>query len=300
MSTPTDQQTTESGTTRDTSLPLSEVHLLTGPTVAWFAVFLVIPLLVVFTYSFLTYDSFSVIWEFTLENWASTITSATVAAVFARTLVIGAVVTAFCLVLGYPIAYFLRFYTSEKGGIILLLFLVIPFWTSELIRTLAWFPILGRTGFINFLLTASGVVSDPVSWLMFSPVSQLVAYLQGYVVFMAAPIFISLSQIDEELLGASETLRGGPIATFRHVVWPLSKPGVAIGSMFVFVLSIGNLLIPQFLSGGESTVSTLIYLRINNGLNYPVSSALSILLLVVIFAFVMLLLRRVDITDIAQ
>jgi ABC-type spermidine/putrescine transport system permease subunit I len=117
---------------------------------------------------------------------------------------------------------------------------------------------------------------------------------------MAAPIYISLSQIDEDLLGASATLRGGPFATFRNVVWPLSRPGVAIGSIFVFVLSVGNFLIPEFLSGGEATVTTLIYLRINNALNYPVASVLSILLLVVIFVAVMGLLRRVDITEIAR
>ena len=132
------------------------------------------------------------------------------------------------------------------------------------------------------------------------PFSQLVGYLQNYVVFMAAPIFISLSQVDEDLLDASETLRGNPAETFVNVVWPLSKPGVAIGSMFVFVLSIGNFIVPQFLSGGESTVSTLIYLQINNGLNYPAAAALSIALLAVIFSLVFLLLRTVDITDIAQ
>ncbi|WP_276273987.1 ABC transporter permease [Haloarcula litorea] len=300
MSATTEDQSAESESPDWFPFAVSEAHLLTGPTVLWFAVFLGVPLVVVFVYSFLTYESYSVVMEFTLSNWLGSAFSGTVASVFIRTLTIGIVVTVTCLLAGYPVAYFLRFYTSENGGILLLLFLVIPFWTSALIRTLAWFPILGRTGFVNFLLVASGITSEPVSWLLFSPFSQLVAYLQNYVVFMTAPIYISLSQIDEDLLGASETLRGGPLATFRNVVWPLSKPGVAIGSIFVFVLSIGNFLIPQFLSGGQATVTTLIYLRINNGLNYPVASALSILLLVVIFIPVMVLLKRVDIADIAR
>ena len=288
----------------DSRLPgnwkLGEVQLLAGPTAAWFAAFLIVPLLVILYYSFLTYTSFSVAYEFTLEAWTGSVFTETVFNVFIRTLIIGFVVTAITLVVGYPLAYFLRFYTSENGGILLLLFLVIPFWTSGVIRTIGWLPILGQTGVINKLLLMSGLIGEPITWLLFSPFSQIVGYLQNYIVFMAAPIYISLSQIDEGLLDASETLRSGPLSTFRNVTWPLSLPGVAIGSIFVFVLSIGNFTVPQFLSGGESTISTLIYLTVNNGLNYPAAAALSITLLTVIFVVVFLLLRRVDISEIAQ
>lgn len=279
---------------------LGEVHLLTAPTVVWFAVFLLAPLVVILVYSFLTYANFSVIYEFTLEPWTGTVFTENTYTVFIRTLIVGLAVTAITLLFGYPLAYFLRFYTSKQLGILLLLFMVIPFWTSGVIRVIGWIPILGKAGVINKLLIWSGLVNSPIEWLLFSPFSQIVGYLQNYVVFMAAPIFISLAQIDEDLLDASETLRGDPIATFRNVTWPLSLPGVAIGSIFVFVLSIGNFTVPQFLSGGESTISTLIYLNVNRGLKYPNAAALSIALLVVIFLFVMLLLRRVDITEITQ
>ena len=135
---------------------------------------------------------------------------------------------------------------------------------------------------------------------MFSPFSQIAGYLAELVVFMASPIFISLAQIDEDLLDASETLRGDPVATFRNVTFPLSMPGVVIGIIFVFVLSIGNFTVPQFLSGGQGTITTLIYLSVNNGLNYPDAAALSITLLVIIFAVVYVLTRFVDISQIAQ
>lgn len=279
---------------------IGEVQLLAGPSAAWFAVFLIVPLLVIGYYSFLTYSSFDVIHEFTLEAWTGSVFTETVYSVFLRTLIIGIVVTAITLVFGYPLAYFLRFYTSQNGGILLLLFLVIPFWTSGVIRTIGWLPILGKTGVINKIFLMSGLIGEPITWLLYSPFSQIVGYLQNYVVFMAAPIYISLSQIDEGLLDASETLRSTPLSTFRNVTWPLSLPGVAIGSIFVFVLSIGNFTVPQFLSGGESTISTLIYLTINNGLNYPAAAALSITLLAVIFTAVFLLLRIVDISEIAQ
>jgi putative spermidine/putrescine transport system permease protein len=282
------------------SLPIHESYLLAGPSVLWFGVFLLIPLGVISYYSFLTYSSFSVQHTLTLAPWINVVTSATIREVFLETLLTGAVVTLLTLVFGYPLAYYLRFYTSQNGGIILLLFLIIPFWTSGIIRTLGWIPVLGKEGVINQVLLFAGLVDQPLSWLLFSPVSQVLGYLQNYVVFMAAPIYIALTQVDEGLLDASETLRGGPVATFRNVTWPLSLPGVVIGSIFVFVLSIGNFSVPQFLSGGSSTISTLIYTTVNQGLDYPAAAALSLTLLIVIFGIVYLSLRRVDITELAR
>ena len=284
---------------RDGGFTDREPYLLSLPTVVWFAVFLLVPLLLVGYYSLLGYSSFNVIFEVSLDTWRSTLADSTVRSTFIRTMLIGVGVTALTLILGYPIAYYLRFYTSELMGIVLLLFLVIPFWTSELIRTLGWYPILGQSGAINWALLSLGIIEEPLGWLMFSLFSQVLGYLQGYLVFMAAPIYIALAQIDEDLLDASETLRAGPVSTFRNVTWPLSLPGVAIGCMFTFVLAVGNLTVPQFLSSGQATATTLIYNRIGT-LNYPVASAISIMLLVVIFAFVFALLRVIDISEIAQ
>lgn len=277
-----------------------EPYLLISPTVVWFLIFLIIPVLVIFMYSFLSYSNFNVVYEFTLESWTSTLLSDAVVDTFVRTIGIALFVTAITLVFAYPIAYFLRFYVGEIMGIILLLFLVIPFWTSELIRTLGWFPILGRNGLINWVLLGFGITDEPIRWLLFSLFSQTLGYLQNFLVFMAAPIYISLAQIDEDLLDASQTLRSGPISTFRRVTLPLSLPGVAIGCIFTFVLAIGNFTVPQFLSGGDRTITMLIYEEVSRGLNYPNASAMSVALLFVIFGFVYALLRVVDITDIAQ
>ncbi|MGQ3412501.1 ABC transporter permease [Natrinema sp. LN54] len=295
-----DRSVSDRATSKGSRLRLSEPYALSLPTVAWFTAFLLLPLAVIGFYSFMSYSSFSVIYEFTLDPWARVFTDGTVRAVFVRTIGTGILVTLLTLVFAYPIAYYLRFYTSELGGIILLLFLVIPFWTSELIRTIAWFPILGRSGAINWVLLSIGIIDEPLRWLIFSLFSQVVGYLQNFLVFMAAPIYISLSQIDEDLLDASETLRADSIATFRNVTWPLSLPGVAIGCMFTFVLAIGNLTIPQFLSSGSATLTGLIYQEVQRGLHYPNASAMSIMLLVVIFAFVFALFRVVDISEIAQ
>lgn len=284
----------------DSRFGLSEPAALSLPTVVWFAVFLLVPMAVIGFYSFMSYSSYNVIFEFTLEPWRRALLSDAVQSTFLRTLGVGILVTALTLVFAYPIAYYLRFYTSELLGIVLLLFLVIPFWTSELIRTLGWFPILGRSGAINWTLLSLGLIEEPIRWLIFSLFSQVLGYLQNYLVFMAAPIYISLSQIDQDLLDASETLRADSFATFRNVTWPLSLPGVAIGCMFTFVLAIGNLTIPQFLSAGDATVTMLVYQEVQRGLHYPNAAAMSIVLLTVIFVFVFALFRVVDISEIAQ
>lgn len=277
-----------------------EPYVLITPTVVWFVIFLLIPGLVIVAFSFLSYSNFNVVYEFSLASWTSTVLSTTVIRTFIRTIGIALFITALTLVLAYPIAYFLRFYVSEISGIILLLFLVIPFWTSELIRTLGWYPILGRGGLINWVLLSLGLTNEPIRWLLFSLFSQTLGYLQNLLVFMAAPIYISLAQIDEDLLDASETLRSGPFSTFRRITWPLSLPGVAIGCIFTFVLAVGNFTVPQFLSGGDRTATMLIYEEVTRGLHYPNASAMSVTLLIVIFGFVYVLLRFVDITDIAQ
>lgn len=282
------------------SIEFNEVHALTGPAVLWFAIFLLGPLAVICVYSFLTYDSFDVLYKFSLEAWTQGVFTSNVAGVFGRTLVMGLVVTALTLILGYPVAYYMRFHLSETAGTVLLLFLVIPFWTSGIIRALGYYPILGRSGVINQLLIMAGMIDQPLSWLLFSPFSQLVGYLENLIVFMIAPIYISLSQLDSGLLDASETLRGGPVETFVNVTWPLSLPGVTIGTIFVFVLTIGNFTIPTLLSGGSSTVSTFIYLTVSSGLRYPTAAALSITLLAIVLAVVFALTRKVDLTEIAE
>lgn len=274
-------------------------YLMVAPATVWYVVFLLLPLAVIVYYSFLTYVGFAVEHTLTLSTWTDTVLTQGTAEVYLRTLVTGLGVTALTLVAGYPLAYYLRFYATQNGGLVLLLFLIIPFWTAGLVRTAAWIPLLGRQGVVNGLLLWIGVVDQPLSWLLYSPFSQVVGYLQSYLVFMAAPIYISMAQIDDNLLDASETLRGDPIRTFRRVTWPLSLPGVAIGAIFVFVLSIGDFLVPQFLSGGQSTVTVLIY-NYNNSLNTPAAAALSLTLLAIILVCVFAMMRVVDISDIIR
>lgn len=278
----------------------SRTTLLVAPTVIWFVLFLVLPILIIIFYSFLTYSSFDVLYQFSLEGWRSGVFRPSFINTMVRTFAISVFVTVLCLVVGYPVAYYLRFYVGLSSGILILLFLVIPFWTAEMIRVIAWIPVLSKNGFVNTILVGGGIVDEPVRAFLFSNVSMVLGYLQNYVVFMLAPIYIALAQMDEELVDASKTLRGDPIETFRHVTLPMSLPGVAIGCIFTFVLSMGNFLIPEFLGGGQAAVSSLIFLAYNTGLNYPVAAAGSITLLLVIFVVVFAISRVGNIAEIAR
>jgi len=278
----------------------SRTTILVAPTVIWFALFLVLPILIIIFYSFLTYSSFDVLYQFSVGGWRSGVLQPSFLNTLVRTFAISTFVTLLCLVVGYPVAYYLRFYVGLTGGITILLFLVIPFWTAEMIRVIAWIPVLSKNGFVNTILMGLGIVDEPVRLLLFSRVSMVIAFLQNYVVFMLAPIYIALAQMDEGLIDASKTLRGDPVETFLNVTWPMSLPGVAIGCIFTFVLSMGNFLIPEFLGGGQAAVSSLIFLAYNTGLNYPVAAAGSITLLVVIFVVVFAVARVGNIAEIAR
>lgn len=270
---------------------------LVAPMVLWFAVFLLIPLALIAYYSFLTVENFQIVHRLSLVTWTQTVFTPTNMSIFGMTFLYGVLVTGLTIIVGYPVAYYIRFHVRPNVGFMIVLVSIIPFWISGIIRSLAWYPILQKSGIVNQLLIQAGLVQEPLGWLLFSRFAMMIGYLGNYVVFMYVPIYAALLNVDEDLLGASETLRGTPWQTFRKVTLPLSMPGVAIGTIFVFVLTLGDFVIPQFLSGGKTTVPGLIYAKVNQGLNYPVAAALSIVLLVAILVIVGVLIRRVDIAE---
>ena len=270
---------------------------LVAPMVLWFVLFLLIPLLLIFYYSFLTVENFQIIHDVSLVTWATNVFTPTNARIFVVTFLFGLLVTGLTIALGYPVAYYLRFHVRPNIAFMVVLVSIIPFWISGIIRALAWYPILQRGGLVNQLLISVGAIQEPLGWLLFSRFAMVVGFVANYVVFMYVPIYAALLNVDGDLKDASGTLRGSPLATFRNVTLPLSLPGVVIGTIFVFVLTLGDFVIPQFLSGGQTTVPGLVYLKVNQGLNYPTAAALSIVLLALILAIVGLLTRRIDITE---
>ncbi|WP_170474111.1 ABC transporter permease [Ruegeria arenilitoris] len=219
--------------------------LLLAPAGIWLLVMLALPLLVVFVFSFGERGAAGgYVPAFTLEQYANLPARWTA---FKNTLILAPLGTIAALVIAYPLAYFLAVRCSPKWKTSLLILVIVPFWTSILIRSYAWIFILGGRG-LPALLESIGI--DDVR-LINTPFAVLVGIVYGYLPLMVFPIFVSLDKLDKRLLEASADLGSTPWRTFRQVTLPLSVPGIATGCMLVFILLMGEFLIPAILGGGK-------------------------------------------------
>ncbi len=225
--------------------PRYRTALFLLPAGAWFFAMLVLPLVVVFVFSFgergpaggyapaFTFDNFLNLGA----RWTA----------FKNTLTLAPIGTIACLLIAYPLAYFLALRASPKWRTMLLILVIVPFWTSILIRSYAWIFLLGGRG-IPALLAAIGLEDIR---LINTPFAVLVGIVYGYLPLMVFPIYVSLERLDKRLLEASADLGAPPLRTFLTVTLPLSMPGVATGCMLVFILLMGEFLIPAMLGGGK-------------------------------------------------
>jgi spermidine/putrescine transport system permease protein len=220
-------------------------RLLLAPATLWFLVMLALPLVVVMIFSFGERGAAGgYVPAFTLEQYANLPARFTA---FKNTMLLAPAGTLVALLFAYPLAYYLAVKANPKFKTLLLVMVILPFWTSILIRTYAWIFILGGRG-IPTLLEFIGI--DGVR-LINTPFSVLVGIVYGYLPLMVFPIYVSLEKLDKRLLEASNDLGAPPWRTFRQVTLPLSLPGVATGCMLVFILLMGEFLIPALLGGGK-------------------------------------------------
>ncbi|MFB3150805.1 MAG: ABC transporter permease [Alphaproteobacteria bacterium] len=260
--------------------------LLLMPTSLWFLFLLILPLAVVFVFSFgERAPAGGYTPSFTLAQYANLPARFTA---FKNTMTLAPLGTAACLFVAYPLAYFLAIKASPRLKMLLLVLVIVPFWTSFLIRTYAWMFILGGRG-----------VPALIEWLGFEPVrliytrgAVLLGIIYGYLPLMVFPIFVSLEKLDKGLLEASDDLGASPARTFLQVTLPLSAPGVITGCMLVFILLMGEFLIPAILGGGMVFFvgNALVDLFLQSR-NWPFGSAVAVSLVVVMLVTVTLYLR---------
>ncbi|MFT7671657.1 MAG: spermidine/putrescine transport system permease protein [Gammaproteobacteria bacterium] len=265
-------------------------HWLTAalltPTLLWFIFLLILPLIVILVFSFGERAAFGgYAGGFTLEQYAN-LPSRLKA--FQNTMTIAPVGTLLCLLVAYPLAYFLAVRVDRRYKLILLVLVIVPFWTSLLVRTYAWIFILGGRG-IPTLFELIGIEGMR---LINTPGAVLVGIVYGYLPLMVFPIFVSLEKLDKSLLEASSDLGGSPIKTFLQITLPLSMPGIATGCMLVFILLMGEFLIPAFLGGGKVFFigNALVDLFLQSR-NWPFGAAVSVTLVVIMLITVSLYMR---------
>ena len=228
----------------------------------------------------------------TLDNYALLFGSDVYWAQLRESFVNSIIVVAACLVFGFPVAYFLAIHVqSLRNQIALFIVALAPFWTSYLIRAVAWLPMNGRQGAVNTILMKVGVVDQPVDWLLFSNFAVILAMVQLYILFMITPLFFMLGQVDRASLEAARDLGANRFRTFREIILPQSTPGIVIGSIFVFVLAMGDYGTVRIIGAGQ--VSSIGVIVNNNviGIQYPLAATSAVFLVLAMMIGVLVMLR---------
>jgi putative spermidine/putrescine transport system permease protein len=275
-----------------------------APMALVFGVFFLIPLLVILVVSFWDYNQYSITPAFVPENYTEIFDKCIVGLpelcttfkTYLSTLIFCFEVWALTLVIGFAIAYFLVFHVrTVTMQIVLALICTIPFWTSNVIRMISWIPLLGRNGLINQGLMSAHLIDQPLEWLLFSNFSVVLAFVHLNTVFMIIPLLNSMSRIDRSLIEAAYDAGASGWQTLWNVVIPLSKSGIAIGSIFVITIVMGDYITIGIMGGQQiASVGKVIQVQ-TNFLQFPLAAANAVVLLVTVLLMIAGLTRIVDI-----
>lgn len=272
-------------------------YLQVAPLALAFLVFFVVPMVLVVVVSFFDYQSYDIlIPDFTFQNYIDVFSEQTTWVTYLNTLKFCVAVWLITFVLGFSIAYFLAFYvTNLTWQMTLFMLCTIPFWTSNVIRMISWIPILGRNGLVNSALMGAGITAEPQEWLLYSDFSVLVGFVHLYTIFMVVPIFNSMVRIDKSLIEAARDGGASEWQTIRHVILPLCKSGITIGSIFVITIVMGDFVTVNVLGGGQiASVGKSIWTELSY-LQFPPAAASAMVLLAVVILMIVALTRIVDI-----
>ena len=270
--------------------------LQVGPLAAVLVLFFGIPVLVVVVVSFFDFDHSDIVPTFILDNYQDIFTSETTSRLYLSSFKFVAIVWAITLVFGFTLANYLVFHVHSlliKIGLFLLC--SVPFWTSTIIRMISWIPFLGRNGLFNTMLMDAHVISKPLEFLLFSDFAVIVAYVHLFTLFMMVPIFNSMARIDVRLIEAAKDAGASRWTILREIVLPLSKSGIALGSIFVVTQVMGDFFVVKVMSGGQSASVVSALQNEIAALQYPPAAASAVVLVVVVVMMVAAILRVVDV-----
>jgi spermidine/putrescine transport system permease protein len=260
------------------------------PAWLWMAALFAAPLAIVLAYSFLTRGTYGGIEQpWTVESYQR-LFDPLYFSIYLRSFVMAAAATGICLVLGFPAALFIAGSSRYKN--LYLQLVLLPFWTSFLVRTYAWLFLLRDTGLINSVLLALGIIESPLP-MLYNNGAVLVGLVYGYLPFMVLPIYAVLERLDPSLPEAAADLGARPLATLFRVTIPLSRPGIVAGSVLVFIPCLGAYLTPDLLGGGQTIlVGNLVQNQFTTARDWPFGAAVSVILMMLVTALVWMFLRR--------
>ncbi|NYG32124.1 ABC transporter permease [Sphaerotilus montanus] len=278
--------------------------LQASPLAAVFALFFVLPLGLVLMVSFWQASEYELIPAFTGQNYLDVFTGCPVTPdgdlcvtfkTYLSTLKFSVLTWLITALLGFSIAYFLAFHIEGTlTQTVLFIVCTVPFWTSNVIRMISWVPLLGRNGLVNQTLQGMGLIDTPIEWLLFSDFSVVLAFVHLYTMFMIVPIFNSMMRIDRNLLEAARDNGASPWQTVWHVVLPLSRTGLIIGSIFVVALVMGDFVTVGVMGGQQiASVGKIIQVQ-TSYLQFPIAAANAVILLAVVLLMIVALMRLVN------
>jgi spermidine/putrescine transport system permease protein len=265
---------------------------LLAPVTLWLGLFFLVPLLLILAYSFGTSGVYGgITLGFNPGNYLK-VFDPLYLEIVVRTFFIAGINTLICLLLGYPLAYFIAF-KGRRWKTMLIMLVMVPFWTSFLIRAYAWVVILNGNGVANKTLQFLGIADEPVN-LIFTPGAVTLGMAYAYLPFMILPLYAALEKFDGRLKEAAQDLGASRWATFWRVTFPLSLPGVIAGSILVFIPSAGEFVIPNLLGGSRTVMmGNLVQQQFLQARDWAFGSALAMILAVLLLAAILFYVRRV-------
>lgn len=278
--------------------------LQAGPMMLVFVAFFLLPLVFVVIVSAWDYNEYEMLPALSFRGYTDTFEGCiaqlpdlcTILKTYAKTVKLCFLTWAITLTIGFAIAYFLAFHVRSKTWqIVLSLLCTIPFWTSNVIRMIAWVPLLGRNGLVNQGLIDMGLIKVPLEWLLFSEFSVVLAFVHLFTFFMVVPIFNSMIRIDPKLVEAAYDAGATGFQTLVNIIIPLAKPGIVIGSIFVITIVMGDFVTIGVMGGQQiASAGKIIETRLN-ALQFPAAAANAVILLGITIVIISALTRLVDI-----
>jgi putative spermidine/putrescine transport system permease protein len=267
-----------------------------GPLALILVVLFALPTALFLIVSFYDYDRVGIYPAFLMDNYRELLTTPATWRVYISSLRFAFIVWAITLFLGFNIAYFLIFHIrSNVVRTVLFLLCAIPFWTSGIIRTIAWIPFLGRNGAFNQMLMGVGITSRPLDFLLFSDFAVIITYVHLFTLLMIGPIANSLSKIDPALMEAAVDAGASRWRTMIDIVIPLSKTGITLGSILVFTQVMGDYFVVRQMSGGQSASIVSMLSTEIQAMQYPPASANAMVLVVFVAILVSVMMKIVDV-----
>jgi spermidine/putrescine transport system permease protein len=261
-----------------------------APGVVWLAAFFLVPLVIIFVVSLGTFDGRHVILTSPgLHNYAEAARPEYIPA-FINSLRYALVTTILSIGLGYPIAYWISRYGGQHK-VLLLILVMLPFWTSYLIRTYAWMIILRDNGVLNGVLRSVGLIDEPLV-ILNTDVSVILGMTYGFMPFAILPLFVSIDRLDEHLIQAARDLYANGRSAFLHVTLPLTMPGIIAASILTFIPAMGDYVTPDLLGGAQTTtIAKIVQVIFTSGRDWPSGSALAFILMLITLGGTLLTLR---------